>query len=332
MSEYEEPIEAFLEEKEKKASKLRLEDVEGVGPATAEKLRSAGITTVELLAMTPPRVIAEEAGIPEERAAQIAQKARELLGISFTTAREVLEKRAKISRITTGCKALDRLLGGGVETQAITELIGEYGSGKTQICHQLCIAVQLPPERGGLSGRAVFIDAEGTFRPERAAQIAEAFNIDPREALENIIYARAYNSDHQILLIDEVMRFAAERNVKLLVVDSVITHFRSEYPGREALAERQQKLNKHMHQLLRVAEACDLAVVVTNQVLATPDVFFGSGQRPTGGHILAHTSTYRIWLRKAKDNRRIARIVDSPMHPESEVLFAITERGIVDVE
>ena len=312
--------------------KYDLRDIEGIGPATLEKLKSAGITTVEALAVTPPRLLMELADITEDKAHKLTQRARELLGISFTTAREVLEKRNKIGYITSGCKALDSLLGKGFETQAITELIGEYGSGKTQICHQLCVTVQLPLEKGGLGAKALFIDTEGTFRPERIAQIAESFDLDPTEVLNNIIYARAYNSDHQMLLADEAARLVPENNIKLLVVDSVITHFRSEYPGREVLAVRQQKLNQHIHQLLRIADIYDVAVVVTNQIQSTPDVFFGNPNKPAGGNVLAHGSTYRIWLRKAKESRRIARIIDSPMHPEGEALFVITPAGIKDAE
>ncbi|MCC6013531.1 MAG: DNA repair and recombination protein RadA [Candidatus Verstraetearchaeota archaeon] len=314
------------------SQRYRLEDVEGVGPATAEKLREAGITTVEALAVTPVRTLVEIADISEEKAAEITQNARNLLKIRFTTAKEVLSRRSNIGYITTGSKALDSLLGRGIETQAITEIIGEFGSGKTQLCHQLSVTVQLPPEKGGLSGKALYIDTEGTFRPERIVSIAKSYNLDPEKTLENIIYARAYNSDHQILLAEEATNLIPNENIRLVVIDSVISHFRSEYPGREVLATRQQKLNKHLHQLSTIADIFNVAVVVTNQIQSAPDVFFGNPNKPAGGNILAHGSTYRIWLRKSKENRRIARIIDSPMHPESECIFAITSRGITDVE
>jgi len=312
--------------------KYKLEDVEGIGPATAEKLRAIGITTVEALAVTPVRTLVELADISEEKAAEITQNARNLLSIRFTTAKEVLSRRSNIGYITTGSKALDSLLGKGIETQAITEIIGEFGSGKTQLCHQLSVTVQLSIEKGGLSGKALYIDAEGTFRPERIVNIAKSYNLDPEKTLENIIYARAYNSDHQILLAEEATNLIPNENIKLIVIDSVISHFRSEYPGREVLATRQQKLNKHLHQLSTIADIFNVAVVVTNQIQSAPDVFFGNPNKPAGGNILAHGSTYRLWLRKSKENRRIARIIDSPMHPESECIFAITSRGIADVE
>ncbi len=308
-----------------------MQEVEGIGPATAEKLRNAGITSVEALAVTPVRVLTNVADLTEEKALAVSRNARSLLNIRFTNAKEVLSKRGDIGHITTGSKTFDSLLGKGIETQAITELIGEFGSGKTQICHELCVTVQLPPEKGGLSGNAMYIDTESTFRPERIVDIANSLGLDPDDALTNITYARAYNSDHQVLLAEEAMNIIPESNIRLMVVDSVITHFRSEYPGREALAPRQQKLNRHLHQLLRMADIYNMAVVVTNQIQSTPDTFFGNPNRPAGGNIIAHGSTYRIWLRKSKESRRIARIIDSPMHPEGEAVFGITGSGIIDV-
>lgn len=234
-------------------------------------------------------------------------------------------------RISTGCRALDELLEGGVETQAITELIGEFGAGKTQLCHQLAVMVQLPPERGGLGARALYIDTEGTFRPERVVQMARYRGVEPEGALEGIIYARAYNSDHQMLLVEEAKNIVEKENIKLVIVDSLVGHFRAEYPGRENLAARQQKLNKHISQLMRLASVYQLAVVVTNQVIASPDIFFGNPLKPAGGNIVAHGCTYRIWIRKGKEGKRIARIIDSPKHAEKETVFLISEEGVIDV-
>jgi DNA repair protein RadA len=314
------------------AVKHELEDVEGVGPATIEKLKIAGVLSVEALAVTPTRTLVEIADLTEEKASSITRNARSLLNIRFTTAKDVLSKRQNIGYITTGSKAIDSLLGKGIESQALTELIGEFGSGKTQICHQLCVSVQLPLEKGGLGGRALFIDTEGTFRPERVIAIAQGLGLNPDEVLGNIIYARAFNSDHQMLLADEAFSLVSQNNVRLVIVDSVITHFRSEYPGREALAPRQQKLNRHIHQLLRMSDIYNLAVILTNQIQSTPDTFFGNPNKPAGGNVLAHGSTYRIWLRKSKESRRVAKIIDSPLHPESECIFAITTNGIIDVD
>jgi DNA repair protein RadA len=190
--------------------------------------------------------------------------------------------------------------------------------------------VQLPEEKGGLNAKALYIDTEGTFRPERIMQIAKYRGLDPKEALKNILYARAYNSDHQMMIVDEAKKIIDKENIRLIIIDSLIAHFRAEYPGRENLAERQQKLNQHISQLLRIADIHNVAVVVTNQVIAQPDVFFGNPLKPAGGNVLAHGATYRIWLRKGKENIRIAKIFDSPMHPEREVTFRITENGCVD--
>ncbi|MEM4662153.1 MAG: DNA repair and recombination protein RadA, partial [Desulfurococcaceae archaeon] len=232
----------------------------------------------------------------------------------------------------TGSRALDELLGGGIETKTITEFYGEYGSGKTQLCHQLSVNVQLPYEKGGLSGRAVYIDTEGTFRWERVEAMARAVGLDPDATMENIYYVRAYNSDHQMSTIDELFSFVPKNEVKLVVIDSVTSHFRAEYPGREHLAERQQKLNAHLHQLLRLAEAYNIAVVVTNQVMARPDVFYGDPTVAVGGHVLAHVPGVRVYLKKARGSKRIARVVDAPHLPEGEAVFAITEEGIRDAE
>jgi len=309
---------------------IDVEELEGIGRVTGAKLKEKGYYTVRDVAYASVKELAEIVG-SEERAQQIVEAARKMLGLhSFISALEVYERRKKIRRISTGVRALDELLGGGIETRAVTEVVGEFGSGKTQLCHQLAVMVQLPEDRGGLGAKAIYIDTENTFRPERIMQIAKARGLDPDQALNNIFYARAYSADHQMVLVEQAKSLIRQHNVALLVVDSVIAHFRAEFPGRENLAERQQKLNKHIADLLRLADAYDVAVVVTNQVMAQPDVFFGNPLRPAGGNILAHGATYRLWLRKSKENIRIAKIFDSPYHPEGEVSFRITEEGLVD--
>jgi len=309
-----------------------LESLDGVGPSTASKLRAAGFTTIEALAVTPPMEIAEKTNIGLTTVLKIQESARKMLAADFKTAREYYEWRRNMRRCTTGSKKLDEILGGGVETQAITELIGEYGSGKTQLCMMLSVTAQLPYERGGLEGKVAFIDTEGTFMPERVYQIASSLGLNPSEAADNIFVARAYNSSHQCLLIDKLFTLCPENNIKLVVVDSMISHFRGEYIGRETLSERQQKLNQYLHKLLRLAEAYNLAVVITNQVQANPAVFFGDPTRPAGGHIMAHACTHRVYLRRGSKGVRVARIIDSPYLPEREAYFTITERGIVDAE
>jgi DNA repair protein RadA len=233
-----------------------------------------------------------------------------------------------VRRLTTGCSSLDRLLDGGVETQSITEFYGEFGTGKSQICQQLCVTAQLPEEQGGLDGSALYIDTENTFRPERVMQIAPRFGIDPQEALKGIIYAEAYTSNHQTVLLENADEVIKENHVRLIIVDSVVSHFRSEYLGREMLAPRQQQLNKHLHKLIRLSRAFNAAAVITNQVMAQPDVFFAKVVQPVGGHIMGHMSHSRIFLRKGRNNVRIAKLTASPYLPEGEAPLRITEQGI----
>ena len=315
---------------------IDLEELPNVGPSTAEKLREAGYSTIEAIAVASPQELSSAADIPESTAAKIIAAARKFANIGgFETGLTILERRRNIGKITTGSRALDDLLGGGVETQAITELFGEIKKEKTQICHQLAVNVQLPKEKGGLNGVVVVIDTEGTFRPERIVQMAKAKGLDPDVALENIYVAQAYNSNHQMLLVDNAKELANKlrkegKHVRLLVVDSLTAHFRAEYIGRGTLADRQQKLNRHLHDLLRFGELFNAAIVVTNQVMAKPDQYFGDPTKPVGGHIVAHTATFRVYLRKSKGELRVARLIDSPHLPEAEAVFKITERGIED--
>ena len=309
-----------------------LEKLEGVGSATANKLRSAGLTTIEAVAVTPPKEIAEKTGIGFNTVLSIVDSARKLLFSDFTTAEELWKKRQGMCKCSTGSKNLNKLLGGGIETQALTEFIGEYGSGKTQACLMLSIMCQLPPEKGGLGGNAVYIDTEGTFMPERVFQIANALGLDPHQALGNIFLARAYNSSHQALLIEHLPKFCPENNVKLVVVDSMISHLRGEYLGRENLSERQQELNNQLHRLLRLTEAFNLSVVVTNQVQANPTAFFGDPNKPAGGNVMAHACTHRVYLRKGGKGTRLATILDSPSLPEGKIRFKISEKGIEDAQ
>jgi len=308
-----------------------LESLPGVGSATAKKLIEAGYVTVESLAVTPLRELMSKTDLGEKTAMGVIEAARKALSIDFLTAQELWERRQTKKRCNTGSKKLDDILGGGIETQAVTELIGEYGTGKSQLCMGLSVRIQLPPEQGGLGGNALFIDTEGTFSPERVYQIANELGLDPKQVLTNIIVSRVYTSDHQSLIINNLASVCAKENVKLVAVDSMISHFRSEYLGRENLSERQQKLNDCLHKLIRLAEIYNMAVVVTNQVQANPQAFFGDPNRPAGGHIMAHACTHRIMLRKGKENSRIARVTDSPYLPsEPTARFKITEKGIED--
>jgi len=318
-------------EQDTKVKYERLEDLPGVGPATAQKLRELGFNTVESVATAAIKEL-EPAGISEKKALDVIRAARSTLALTFMRADELMKIRQTVKRLTTGSKAIDEVLAGGLETQTITEFYGEYGSGKSQLCHQMCVNVQLPTERGGLDGNALYIDTENTFRTERIVQMAQHLGLDPQEVVKKIIFAEAYTSDHQMFLLENADKIIKENNIRLIVVDSLTAHFRSEYLGREMLAERQQKLNKHMHRLIRLARAFNAVAIVTNQVMSKPDVFFGDSVHPVGGHIVAHTSHTRVYLRKSsRGPLRIARLVSSPYLPEGERVFKITEGGVEDV-
>jgi DNA repair protein RadA len=315
-------------EKEKK--KYELEDINGIGPKMAEKLREVGLTDPMSIAVSSPGELASILEIGEATAMKIITNAREMLEMGFVSADKVWEQQQKAARITTGSKALDELLGGGIQTQAITEAFGQFGSGKTQLGFQLAVNVQLPRDKGGLEGNCLFIDTENTFRPQRIVQIAEALGLDSKKVLKNIFVARAFTSDHQMFLVEKANEMIEENKIKLIVIDSLTSHFRADYVGRGELAPRQQKLNKHLHTLQKLADSYNLAVYVTNQVLANPAVLFGDPTTPAGGHILAHQATYRIYLRKSTQDKKIAKMVDAPDLPTAECVFKVTEQGIRD--
>jgi DNA repair protein RadA len=304
-----------------------LEDLPGIGPATVSKLKEIGFKTVESLGTATVHELVS-AGIGEEVAIRVIDAARKSTAITFVRGDELVELRKNVRKLSTGCSSLDNLLGGGVETQSLTEFYGEFGSGKSQLCHQLCVTVQLGEAQGGLNGSVLYIDTESTFRPERVQQIAPRFGIKPQDVLKGIVYAEAYTSNHQTVLLENADEVIKENNVKLIIIDSVMSHFRSEYIGREMLANRQQQLNKHLHKLIRLGRAFNTSLVITNQVMASPDAFFSKAVSPVGGHILGHMSHNRIFIRKGRNNMRIAKLTASPSLPEGEAPMRITERGI----
>ncbi len=327
MTKTEKQAKEATEEKE-----VELEDLPGVGEATAEKLRENGYDDIMAIAVASPKDLSDVTGIAEGAAARIIAAARRQADVgNFESGEEILKKRKEILKLKTGSKSLDDLLGGGLETQSITEFFGEFGSGKTQIMHQIAVNCTASSEEGGFDSDVLIIDTENTFRPERIVQMSKFRGYDPDETLKRIHVARAYNSHHQILLAERAMEEAKQTPIKLLIVDSLTSHFRSEYVGRGSLAERQQLLNKHMHDLLKFATLHNAVIAVTNQVSARPDVFFGDPTTPIGGNIVGHTATFRVYLRKSKAGKRIARLIDSPYLPEGEVVIQISEDGVTDV-
>ena len=304
-------------------------DIPGVGAATAEKLIESGYSDLLSIAVASPAELVEASGVTEQAARKMINYSRASMDMGFESGEKLLERRAKIQKIKTECTAVDNLLGGGFETGAITECFGQYGSAKTQMAHWLAVQVQKLQE----DAVAIFIDTENTFRPERINQFAKGAGLDPEKVLKNIKVARAYNSDHQMLLVEKVEDIIKDEklNVKLLIVDSLTAHFRAEFIGRGTLAERQQKLNKHMHTLSRLADVYNLCVYVTNQVMAKPDQFFGDPTEAIGGNIVAHNSTFRMYLRRGKKGSRVAKLIDSPNLPDGEAVFVVEEGRLVDM-
>ncbi|KAH8604308.1 putative Rad51 recA bacterial DNA recombination protein KaiC [Trypanosoma vivax] len=306
---------------------------QGVAAADVSKLRQAGIFTVPGIHMQCRKDLVLIKGLSDAKVDKIIEAARKLSDCGFTNGTAYLHQRTKITRMTTGSAALDQLLGGGVESMSITEAFGEFRTGKTQIAHTLCVTCQLPLSMGGGNGKAVYVDTESTFRPERIKPIAERFGLDVDAVLANIIVARAYTHEHQMHLLSMVAAKMAEEQFSLLVVDSITALFRVDFSGRGELAERQQKLAKMLSSLIKLAEEYNVAVYITNQVVADPggaSMFVADPKKPVGGHILAHASTTRLSLRKGRGDQRICKIYDSPSLPETECVFSISEQGIVD--
>ncbi|MBR9676114.1 DNA repair and recombination protein RadA [Candidatus Woesearchaeota archaeon] len=312
-----------------KKSEISITDLPGVGAATAEKLESSGFDNLMSIAVASIGSLVDASGVTESAARKIIQYARDNLNMGFETGEEVLERRKQVERIQTGSVMLNQLVGGGFETSAITECFGEFGSGKTQIGHVLAVRCQVENP----DAIAIYIDTENTFRPERIRQLAEGAGLDVEKTLKNIRVAKAYNSDHQMLLTEKVEDLIKKEglNVRVLIVDSLTAHFRAEFIGRGTLAERQQKLNKHMHALSRLADIHNLCVYLTNQVQSDPAQFFGDPTKAVGGHIVAHASTFRIYLRKGKKNSRVAKLIDSPNLPDGEAAFVVETEGLKDL-
>ncbi|KAG5185783.1 DNA repair and recombination protein Rad51A [Tribonema minus] len=322
----------------------------GVNKTDIARLADSGLCTVEAVAHATMRRLTEVKGISEQRAIKLKEIAYKLVPIGFTTANQHLQQRQDLITLTTGSKELDKLLAGGIETGSLTELhrrhllthaartprapqvFGEFRTGKTQLCHTLCVTCQLPLDLGGGEGKAMYIDTESTFRPQRLAAIAQRYGLNADDVLENVAYARAHNSEQQMDLLKMASAMMAEDRYALLVVDSATALFRTDYSGRGELSERQMQLAQFLRQLTRMAEEFGVAVVITNQVVANPDgmSFAKDATKPIGGNIMAHASTTRLRLRKGRAENRVCQVFDSPTLPESEAQFSLSDSGIQD--
>jgi len=331
-------IEHEEEDEEMEEAELQTEPIErledhGILTSDINKLRAANFHTVQQVAYAPMKHLLNIKGISEQKATKIQTASFKIVPMGFSTATEIHKQREAVVHLTTGSKELDTLLGGGIETGSITEIFGEFRTGKSQICHTIAVTSQLPCDFGGGEGKVLYVDTEGTFRPERCVKIAERFGLDPTEVLDNICFARAYNTDHQMKLLVEANKMMCESRFAVVIVDSATALFRTDFQGRGELSARQIKLGQFLRQLLGLCDSFGVAVVITNQVVAQVDgMSYGDNKKPIGGNIIAHASTTRLYLRKGRGNARVCKIYDSPCLPEAEAMFQITEGGINDAE
>eukprot|EP00052_Salpingoeca_macrocollata_P009121 m.72079 g.72079 ORF g.72079 m.72079 type:complete len:340 (-) comp16942_c0_seq1:74-1093(-) len=312
----------------------KLEGHSGISAADCKKLEEAGLHTIESVAYSTKKMLLGIKGISDKKADTLIAEASKLVPMGFTTATEFHQRRAEIIKVTSGSAELDKLLQGGIETGSITEMFGEFRTGKTQLCHTLAVTCQLPIDQGGGEGKCLYIDTEGTFRPERLLAVAERFGLSGQDVLDNVAYARAYNSDHQLQLLVQASAMMAESRYALLIVDSATALFRTDYSGRGELAARQMALAQFLRMLLRLADEFGVAVVITNQVVAQVDgasMFTADPKKPIGGNIMAHASTTRLSFRKGAGETRVCKVYSSPCLAEDEAKFAINPDGVGDV-
>lgn len=304
----------------------------GIAENDLEKLNNAGFYTVESIAHATVRKLSDVKGISEAKVTKLKQVVNTLVPMDFKTAADALEDRKHLLQVTTGSVELDKLLEGGIETGSLTEVFGEFRTGKTQLCHTLCVTCQMPITEGGAEGKALYIDTEGTFRPGRLQEIAERFGMDPAATLENVAYARAHNSEHQMELLKTAAAIMSQDRYALIVVDSATALFRTDYTGRGELSERQMQMGQFLRQLTRLAEEFGVAVFLTNQVVANPDgmSFAKDSTKPIGGNIIAHACTTRLRLRKGRGDNRICTVYDSPTLAEADCQFAVGGQGVCD--
>ncbi|KAF8526500.1 hypothetical protein JB92DRAFT_3081598 [Gautieria morchelliformis] len=297
----------------------------GINVQDITKLKSAGLNTITGVRMNSKRQLLKIKGLSEAKVEKIKDAVAKCLGSSFATGLEVQEKRQTVQFISTGSKSVDAILGGGFQTQSISEVYGEFRTGKTQLAHTMSVIAQLPVEMGGAEGKVIVFF--GTFRPERIRAIADRFGISGDDALGNILHARAFNSEHQHELLDELGGRFSQEKYKLLIVDSIMALFRTDFSGRGELSERQQKGLQCSSPLISIF----LFSYITADPGATLSFAPGGAMKPIGGHILSHASATRMALRKGRAEERVAKLVDSPDRPESEASYKLEDGGWADI-
>ncbi len=306
------------------SEKSFLESISGIGPTTKKRLEEAGYGSKEAIALATRAQLTEISGIAEKTASILISEARARFDLGLKKGTEFETAARSRQKLTTSSKVFDELLAGGFETGSITEIAGENGCGKTQIAHQMAVNCIKYFDRD-----VIWIDTEGTFRFNRIVQVAQAMDLDPDSVLSRITVGRAYNSEHQMALTEEAITTVP--NVGLIIVDSLMAHFRSEFAGRATLAERQQLIGKHLSFIAKQTEMLNCVGLVTNQVSAKPDaLFFGDPNKPVGGNVVGHTVTTRLMIRKGKDIKRTATLTKNPELPDGKIEFAITSEGVRD--
>lgn len=325
--------------------------VQGITKRDTKRLEQAGYHTVEAVAFALRKNLTEIPGISETKVKNLMKEAQEhcehtnnqleessrfvfsdRVHMGFLPATEMLKKDNGC--LTTGSRGLDKLLGGGIKLGSITEIFGEFRTGKTQFCLTLAVTCQLAINKDGGQGKCLYIDTDGTFRPERLLATAEKFRLDGNKALKQIEYARAYNTDHQMQLLIQASAMMAKSRFALLIVDSATTLYRTDYSKSDELPARQEHLDRFLRQLLRLADEYGIAVVITNQIVSRNDstVFKFDLTMSVSGNIFTRFAATRLHLREGRDENRSCRIYGSPCLPESEAVFAIKKDGIGDPE
>jgi DNA repair protein RadA len=330
-----------VEEVKKKATKKKEEenkpqliDLPGVGAGTVAKLADAGITDMIDVAVLTAKQLNEKTGMSEAVGRKVIQAAMTFADLDIKSGLAYEEHQSDKFTITTGSKNIDALLGGkGIKSRVITECYAGFGAGKSQLGMMLATTVQLPLDKGGVDGKCIYIDTEGSYSQSRVRQFAEGLGLDPEKTVDNIFVARAFNSSHQMLLLEKVAEMVRNGvNIKLMVIDSLTVHFRSEFIGRGELADRQHKLKQYIANIIKFAEKSNIAVYVTNQVMSDPAAMFGDPTRPVGGNIVGHASKYRLYIRKGKKDTRVCKLIDSPDLPDDETIFMIETKGFSDLD
>ena len=307
-----------------------LTQLPAVGKGTAEKMVEGGVVSIMSVAVSTPGQLKDAAGVTEAGARKMINAARDMCELGFELGTDVEEKDINIGIIPTHCEVIDKLLHGGLELGTSMEVFGEYASGKTNLSHLFAVStIKNFPD-----SYVVWIDTENTFSAKRIRGFCKGLEVDPEHVIDHIKVGKAVSSDHQILLTETIEKEIVDGkiDVKLIIIDSLMNHFRAEYLGRGTLANRQQTINGYLHKVATLVANYGMAVYMTNQVQFDPGQAFGNPEKAVGGAIVGHFATVRVWIVKAAKGTRRMKLVDSPDLPEGEADFKITENCLESIE